>query len=150
MARMHSRKKGKSGSKRPLRKGTPTWLRYSRQEVEMLIVKLAKEGNPPSKIGLLLRDVYGIPDVKAVIGKKLGAFLAEKGLAQKLPEDLLALIKKSLAIRKHLEKHRKDQTAKRGLTLTESKIFRLAKYYKRIGKLPADWKYEPDKPRLYI
>ena len=147
---MHSRKRGKSGSKRRVRKGAPSWLRYSKQEVEMLVVKLVKEGNPPSKIGLLLRDVYGIPDVKAIIGKKLTAFLAEKGLAQKIPEDLLALIKKSLAIRKHLEKHKKDQTAKRGLILTESKIFRLSNYYKQTGKLPTGWKYEPDKPRLYI
>ncbi len=67
-----------------------------------------------------------------------------------MPEDLLALIKRSIAIRKHLEKNNKDETAKRGLTLTENKIKALAKYYKKIKRLPVDWKYEPKKIRLYL
>ena len=45
MARMHSRKKGKSGSRRPIKKTPQTWVRYKSKEAELLIVKLAKEGN---------------------------------------------------------------------------------------------------------
>jgi small subunit ribosomal protein S15 len=150
MARMYSRKKGKAGSTKPLRKTAPSWVRYGAKEIEMLIIKLAKEGNAPSKIGLILRDNYGIPLSKQITGKKITRILKEKNLLQKFPEDLLALIKRSIAVRKHLEKNSKDETAVRGLTLTENKIKALAKYYKKIKKLPVDWKYEPKKIRLYL
>ena len=43
MARMHSRKHGKSGSKKPVKKSLPVWLSYRPQEAELLIAKLAKE-----------------------------------------------------------------------------------------------------------
>jgi small subunit ribosomal protein S15 len=150
MARMYSRKKGKASSKKPLRKIAPSWVRYGSKEIEMLIMKLAKEGNGPSKIGLILRDSYGIPLSKQITGKKITKILKEKNISPKLPEDLLALIKRSIAIRKHLEKNNKDETAKRGLTLTENKIKALAKYYKKIKRLSVDWKYEPKKIRLYL
>jgi small subunit ribosomal protein S15 len=150
MSRRYSGKKGKAGSKKPLRKGAPSWTRYKPAEAEMLVVKLSKEGKSPSQIGLILRDVYGIPDVKNSVGKKLNKILKEKKIAPQIPEDLMALIKRSIAIKKHLEKNKKDQTAKRGLTLTESKIRALVKYYKKAKKLPADWKYEPEKIRLYV
>ena len=68
MARMYSRRKGKAGSKKPAKKQVPSWLRYKGKEVELLVVKLAKEGKNPSQIGLHLRDVYGIPDTKIVAG----------------------------------------------------------------------------------
>jgi len=150
MARMHSRKKGKAGSKRPVNRKTPSWITYKAKEVEMLIVKLAKEGNSPSKIGLILRDTYGIPDIKGIAGKKITKILEEKKLLSKLPEDLLALIKKSVKLRTHIEANHKDEFSKRGLTLTESKIKRLVKYYKRIDKLTEDWKYQPDRVRMYL
>ncbi len=150
MARMYSRKKGKSGSTKPMRKTAPSWIRYGAKEIEMLIIKLAKEGHAPSKIGLILRDSYGIPLLKQITGKNITKLLKEKNLLPKLPEDVLALIKRSIAIRKHVEKNNKDETAKRGLTLTENKIKALAKYYKKIKRLPVDWKYEPKKIRLYL
>lgn len=150
MARMHSRKKGKAGSKRPVRKTIPSWIRYKPKEVELLIVKLAKEGKTTSEIGMIMRDVYGIPDVRGIVKKKITDILEEKNLKPAIPDDLLRLIKKGILIRKHLEENRKDEGAKRGLTLTESKIRRLAKYYKRTKRLPVDWKYEPAKIRLFI
>jgi len=149
MARMHSKKKGKSGSKKPYSK-SPSWVRYNPKEIELLIVKLVKEGKTASQIGLALRDTYGIPDVKKITNKKITKILAEKKLSAKLPEDLMALIKKDIAVRKHLERNSKDETAKIGLTLTESKIKRLAKYYKRAEKLPEEWKYDPKRVRFYI
>jgi len=150
MARKYSGSKGKAGSTKPVRTSSPSWIRYKPAEAEMLIVKLAKEGKTPSQIGLVLRDVYGIPDIKNSVGKKITKILTEKKLMSKIPEDLLALIKRSIALKKHIEKNKKDQTSKRGLTLTESKIRSLAKYYKKTKKLPADWKYEPEKIRLYV
>jgi small subunit ribosomal protein S13e len=52
------------------------------------------------------------------------------------------LIKKAVAVRKHLERNRKDRDAKFRLILIESRIHRLARYYKTVGVLPPTWKYE--------
>ena len=135
MARKYSRSKGKAGSKRPARKTLPTWVRYKPKEVELLIVKLAKDGKTPSQIGLFLRDTYGIPDVKRLTKKKITSVLEERKLLKEIPEDLMSAIRKSVLVRKHLEENKKDQTAKRGLELAESKIRGLIKYYKKTGKL---------------
>ncbi|MFC1769068.1 30S ribosomal protein S15 [Nanoarchaeota archaeon] len=150
MARMYSRKKGKAGSKKPDKKQTPSWSRYKGKEVELLVVKLAKEGKNPSQIGLYLRDVYGIPDAKTVCEKSITAILKEKDLQKEIPEDLMALIKRSVQLRKHMLVNTKDQTAKRGLLLTESKIKRLIKYYKLNNRLPEGWKYDPEKAGLFL
>lgn len=150
MARMHSRAKGKAGSLRPEEKKKPTWLRYSEKEIEMLILKMAKEGMKSSQIGIHLRDSYGIPDVSAIVGKPITKVLKEKGIAGKVPEDMQNLLKRVVALQKHLEVNRHDYSAKRGLQLTESKIRRLMKYYRKTKVLPADWKYDPANIRLYL
>ncbi|MCH8329059.1 MAG: 30S ribosomal protein S15 [Nanoarchaeota archaeon] len=150
MARKYSRKHGKSGSKKPLKKSLPVWLRYKPKEVEILIAKLAKEGKNSSEIGIVLRDTYGIPDVRTLCKKKISNILEEKNLAQEIPDDLLALIRRSVAIRKHMETNNKDQTAKRGLTLTESKIKALTIYYKATGKLSSEWKFDPERAGFYM
>lgn len=149
MARMHSRDKGKSGSTTPIKK-IPSWMRYKETEIEKLIIKLAKAGNSSSEIGLVLRDTYGIHSVKAATGKKITKILEEKKLAKEIPDDLMALIVKFLDVKKHLEKNRQDKTAKRGLQLTDSKIRRLVKYYKSTGRLPADWKFDHEKVKMYV
>ncbi|MFC1732297.1 30S ribosomal protein S15 [candidate division KSB1 bacterium] len=149
MARMHSRKRGKSSSNKPIKK-TAIWVRYKPKEIEILISKLAKEGKTASEIGLFMRDSYGIPNVRSVTNKKITQIVKEKGLNKELPEDLLNLIKKSVLIRKHLEENHKDMPALRGLQLTESKIRRMAKYYKRTKVLPGDWKFDPKAVRMYV
>lgn len=149
MARMYSRKRGKSGSKRPIKRVLPVWLRYKPQEVELLISKLAKEGKTSSEIGIVLRDTYGISDVRLLCKKKLSQILKEKNLASELPDDLMALIRKSVEIRKHLETNDKDETAKRGLTITESKIKKLTKHYKATGKLASEWKFDPERAGFF-
>ncbi len=150
MARMHSRRKGKSGSKKPSKKGSYTWMNYKPKEIEMLIIKLAKEGNAPSTIGIILRDVYGIPDVKVVLKKNISDILDKKELLPKIPENLSSLLKRVIDLQKHLEANKKDYTAKRGLMLTESKIRRLVKYYKKTGKLPLSWNYDPTRVKLLV
>ncbi len=150
MARMYSRKKGKSGSKKPIEKKVQAWVRYKPKEVEMLIVKLAKDGKPASQIGLMLRDTYGIPSVQALLGKSITALLKEKEMQPEIPEDLMALIKKSITLEKHQVANKQDMTAKRGMQLATSKIMRLVKYYKRIERLPQDWKFDKGKVRLMI
>ncbi|WP_054855031.1 30S ribosomal protein S15 [Vulcanisaeta sp. JCM 16161] len=137
-------KRGKSGSTRPVSKVTPSWVSYTQEEVEQLVVELAKRGFSPSMIGIILRDQYGIPLVKPILGKSITEVLQEHGLAPQIPEDLMNLIRRAIKIRKHLEEHPKDLSARRGLNLVESKIHRLIKYYKRVGKLPQDFTYTPE------
>lgn len=64
------------------------------------------------------------------------------GLAPEIPEDLYHLIKKAVSVRKHLERNRKDKDSKYRLILIESRIHRLARYYKKAQRLPPTWKYE--------
>jgi len=143
------KKKGKSHSTRPAREGPPSWVKYTPEEVENLIVELARKGNPPSTIGIILRDQYGIPLVKQITGKKILQILKEHNLAPEIPEDLANLIRRALRVRRHLEEHPKDYHSKRGLQLIEAKIHRISKYYKRVGKLPPNWKYEPGKISIF-
>lgn len=149
MAKMHSRKRGTSGSKKPLHKTKPTWLRLKEKELEMLIVKLAKEGKSSSQIGLDLRDSYGVPDVKTLTGKRIQEIMAEKGIVPKLPEDLVALMRRALNVRNHLDANKQDMPALRGMQLTDAKIKRLIKYYKANSKLPITFKYDPTQLKLY-
>ena len=150
MARMHARKRGKSGSKKPPHRKKPEWVKAKPEEVEELVIKLAKEGKRPSEIGVILRDEYGIPDVKAITGKKLVQILKEHNLAPKFPQDLMDLMKKAVGLRKHLEKHRKDIHNRRALQLIEAKIKRLVNYYKEKGELPKDWYYNPEQAAILV
>lgn len=150
MARMHSRKKGKSGSTRPARLEKPVWMEHSAEEVEKLVVKLAKKGFTKSKIGTHLRDAYGIPLVKVVTGKKISDILEENDLDETLPEDLKNLIKKALNLEKHLEDNSRDLEARKGYQRTMSKIYRLIKYYKNEGVLPEDFKYDSERVRTLV
>jgi small subunit ribosomal protein S13e len=96
----------------------------------------------PSQIGVLLRDQHGVPSVKSITGQKIVRILKSHGLAPDIPEDLYMLIKKAVQVRKHLERNRKDKDSKFRLILIESRIHRLARYYRTTSKLPANWKYE--------
>ncbi|MEN2999886.1 MAG: 30S ribosomal protein S15 [Acidilobaceae archaeon] len=144
------KEKGRSGSTRPARPQPPSWLSFTPEEVEMIIEELARKGYRPSMIGLILRDQFGIPLVKPVLGKTVTEVLAEKGMEPKIPEDLLSLMRKAVNVRRHLDEHPKDTNAKRGLVDTESRIRRLVKYYKRVGKLPKDWEYSPERAKLLV
>ncbi|KAL0772299.1 hypothetical protein Bca101_037450 [Brassica carinata] len=142
MGRLHSKGKGISASALPYKRSPPSWLKTTSQDVDESICKFAKKGLTPSQIGVILRDSHGIPQVKSVTGNKILRILKAHGLAPEIPEDLYHLIKKAVAIRKHLERNRKDKDSKFRLILVESRIHRLARYYKKTKKLPPVWKYE--------
>lgn len=148
MARIHARKRGKSSSKKPSKKGKNVWVKYSSDELKKIIIKLAKEGHPSTMIGLILKDQYGVPDARKIIKKRITDIMKENELYPQLPEDLQDLMKRAIVVRKHLESHRKDKHSRRGLSLIESKIKRLIKYYKRKNILPKDWRYEPEKAKI--
>jgi len=150
MARMHARKRGKAGSKKPSTRTTPKWVRNKKDEVERLILKLANEGNSSANIGLILRDQFGIPSVKTITGKTVSKIMRENKIYPKYPEDLFNLLKQAVNLRSHLEKNKRDYTSKRGLELLESKIRRLGKYYVKSGVLPEDWRYDPEQAKLLV
>eukprot|EP01114_Cavostelium_apophysatum_P008994 TRINITY_DN22064_c0_g1_i1.p1 TRINITY_DN22064_c0_g1~~TRINITY_DN22064_c0_g1_i1.p1 ORF type:complete len:172 (+),score=27.35 TRINITY_DN22064_c0_g1_i1:61-516(+) len=142
MGRMHSNGKGISDSALPYKRSPPSWLKISPQEVVDHVCKLAKKGLTPSQIGVILRDSHGIAQVKNVTGSKVVRILKANGLGSAIPEDLYFLIKKAVSIRKHLERNRKDKDSKFRLILVESRVHRLARYYKTSKVLPPNWKYE--------
>ncbi|MBU0530596.1 MAG: 30S ribosomal protein S15 [Candidatus Aenigmatarchaeota archaeon] len=150
MARMYSRKRGKSGSKKPAKKEAP-WVKYKPQEIEDIVVKLAKKGYGSAQIGLILRDQYGIPSI-TMINKdaSIPDILKKHKLYPKFPEDLFNLLKKAAELHGHMEKNKKDYISKRGLELTESKIRRLTKYYKSKNIIDKGWKYEASKVKLLV
>lgn len=149
MARMYSRKKGKSGSKKPMEKIAP-WVTYSPKEIEEIVVKYAKQGAQSAKIGTVLRDQYGIPTVRVSAKKKMAGIMKENKVYNELPEDLFNMLKKAVNLHSHMDKNKKDYTSYRGLEITESKIRKLAKYYKKNKALPADWVYDIQRAKLIV
>ena len=149
MARMYSRNKGKSGSHKPAQKEAK-WVSHKPAEVEDIVVKLANEGKSSAEIGLIIRDHYGIPSVKMLTKKKIYQIMKEKNLTAELPEDMFNLLKGAVKLSAHLDTSKHDRYSKRGLELTESKIRRLAKYYKSRNVLSADWKYNLEQAKLLV
>ncbi len=150
MARMHSRKKGSSRSRPPSVVKAPEWCDTSKEELEKIIMRLHDSGLPSSKIGLTLRDQYGVPNVKLILGKNLSRYLKGQGALPEVPEDLTNLMRRALHIRKHLKANDKDIHNKRSLQLIESKIRRLVRYYHDSGKLALSWKYTPEGAEMLV
>jgi|TARA_B100000795_G_C22418541_1_gene293569 small subunit ribosomal protein S13e len=136
--------KGIASSAMPYKRSPPAWLlkQHSAADIESMCIKFAKKGLAPSQIGVILRDQWGVPQVKGMTGSKILRLLKKNGLAPEIPEDLYCLIKKAVSVRKHLERNRKDTDSKFRLILIESKIHRLSRYYRRSRQLPANWRYE--------
>ncbi len=146
---MPKKEKGMSHQTRPVTKRPPAWCRYTAEEVEALIVKLSKEGHPPSNIGIILRDQYGVPLTKPITGKSITQILKERNLSSSLPEDLENLLRRATRLHVHYEKNKADLHNKRALQIVEAKIYSLSRYYKREGALPPDWKYTPKAISLF-
>jgi len=136
---MHTDGKGISGSTAPYVRESPDWLEANYEEIEQKIVGHAKKGVSMSKIGTILRDEYGIGKMSFFSGKKLLLILMKNNLAPLVPEDLAALVSKAVNIRKHRETNKQDIDSKYRLGLVESKINRLARYYKGRNVIPANW-----------
>ncbi len=132
MATLYGKGRGKARSHSP-KSEKPPWFSMKKEEVESLIVELAKKGVSIPKIGLILRDGYGVVSIKLITGKKIKKILEEKGIKMESTE-LIVIEKRIKALKKHLEKNKKDTRAKRGLQLTQAKMRRLKKYYKKKKK----------------
>ena len=145
MARMHTGKHGKSKSRKPhISEETPlAEPKIPKEEIMRLISEYSSQGTRPELIGQYLKDKHGVPYLRKALGKKLMQFMEEKKLAGELPPDLLNLMRKAVSLRKHLSTNKQDVHNRTRLIRTESKIWRLGKYYKKEGRLPLNWKYDP-------
>lgn len=126
----------------PYRRSIPNWLKITPDEVVDMIIKMARKGKRPSEIGVFLRDWHGVGNVSWLTGNKILRIMRAKGLAPAIPEDLYNLIKKAVATRKNLERNRRDKHGKYRLVIIESRIHRLARWYKTKRVLPPTFKYE--------
>jgi small subunit ribosomal protein S15 len=147
MARMHSRRRGSSGSDKPVADDPPEWSDVDADAVEERVVELADQGHGPSQIGLKLRDegVQGtpVPDVKLATGKKVTEILEEHDAEPDLPEDLRNLMEQAVGLREHMNENPTDYQNKRALQNTEAKIRRLVDYY-RGDELDEEFTYSYD------
>jgi ribosomal protein S15P/S13E len=128
----------------------PEWVPLDKDEVVEEAVKLARTGATPAQVGAALRDIHGVPSVRLMTGKNMREILKEQNLLPQLPEDLQHLLKRVVHLQQHLAKHPSDLHNRRGLVLIESRIRRLAKYYKSTKVLPADWHYSAETAALQV
>ncbi len=145
MARMHSRRRGSSGSSKPVNPNTD-WVIYDDDEVVDLVERLHEDGKEPSDIGRILRDQYGVPSVQEVAGKTVTDIISSD---DEFPEDLRNLMQQAINLQEHIDDNSEDLSAKRQLELTEARIRRLVDYY-RGDEVPADWTYNIEKARLVV
>ena len=150
MARMHSNGKGSSGSKKPDSTAPSAWSNSDKKEVEKLIVELSNAGYSNASIGTILRDRYAVPDVRLVMGERISKILLRNDITTSYPEDMMNLMRRALGLIDHLNNNSKDLHNRRQLSLCESKIRRLSRYYKRNGTLPDSWTYKRDQLRLMV
>ena len=149
MARIHARRRGRSGSSPQTREKTPSWA-LKPKDVESKVVELSSEGNTTSQIGITLRDMHGVPSVNLATGKAISKILSEKDMSPQLPEDLTNLMRKAVRLGEHLKINNKDVHNTRALHLTEAKILRLVKYYRSNNVLEEDWKYSLADAKLLV
>ncbi len=142
MGRLHTHRHGKSHTIRPDILRVPSWVTLSPKEIEELVVKYSKEGLTPSQIGLKLRDQHSIPLIKPITKKSVGEILEENNLQAEMPEDLDNIVRKAVGLQKHLKTNKGDNRNVRSLELIEAKVHRLSVYYKRIDRIPKNWKYK--------
>ncbi len=150
MARMHSKGRGGSGSSKPHVDSLPEWSESDAEAVEALVLSLHEAGNPPAVIGTILRDQHAVPSVRKVCGVRIVQILSKNGVEPRFPDDMMNMMRKALRLIDHLDGNRKDLHNQRQLHLTESKIRRIARYYKGRGTLDSEWIYKRDELRLIV
>lgn len=104
----------------------PTWLKLTDEEVKALILKLAEKGLTSEKIGLVLRDQYGIPRTK-IYGFKIKEVLGEKFEEP----TIINLEKRVEKIINHYKKNKQDKKAERSLMITKAKLKKRKDYHGR-------------------
>ena len=104
----------------------PTWLKYTKEEVVAIVKKLAEKDITSEKIGLILRDQYGIPRVR-LYGIKM-----KEAMEDKFQEPTtLNLDKKLKKIIDHFKKNKQDKKSERALVITKAKLKKRTDYIKK-------------------
>ncbi len=142
MGRLHTHNHGKAHSTRPMESKFSSWVKQDPKEIEELVIKYAKDGNTSSQIGIKLRDQHAIPLVKPIINKTISDILDQNDLKSEIPEDLNNIVIKAVGLQNHLKSNKNDRRNIRSLELIEAKVHRLSVYYKKIGRIPKNWKYK--------
>ena len=119
-------------------------------EIENLVVKLGREGISSSKIGLIMRDQYAVPNVKEATGMNVKKILDSHKVKRALPDSLVSVILNAVKIYEHLNRNPRDFRTKRSLEMVEARINKLAVYYKRDGILPVNWRYNRERAAFLI
>jgi small subunit ribosomal protein S15 len=91
----------------------PSWIKLKPEELEKIVVELAKKGESPAKIGLILRDKHGVPKAR-IFGRKITEIMKEKGIVYETEKDVLD--KKITGLKGHISKNKHDYSASRALT----------------------------------
>ncbi len=97
------------------------WTKIKPAEIEKIIVELARQGEPPEKIGLILRDQHGIPKAK-LLGTKIGKILNKNKLDSN--SEKKNIVQKIENLKKHSQKHKHDYTAMRKAVMYSARINR--------------------------
>ncbi len=151
MAKLHSKKRGKAKSRKPIITDTTEIEKnIDKKEIENLIVEYAKKGVSPALIGEKLKNEHKVPYVKLLFKKGIVEILEDNNIKTNIPYDLLDLMKKSVNIQKHLDKNKQDVSNRIKLEKIKAKIWRLTKYYRNTGSLPEKWKYNPATAELLV
>lgn len=103
----------------------PVWLKHTDKEVKEIILKLAKKGLTSEKIGLALRDTYGIPKTK-IYKIKISRVLKENNIYE--APDIKNLSAKLEKLKKHIEKNQQDKKTKRAHIITFAKLKKQKEY----------------------
>ena len=102
----------------------PSWVKMKPAELEKIVVELAKKGESPAKIGLILRDKYGIPRSK-LLGKKVTHILKEKSVEHEGEKEVVD--KKIGTLKTHINKNKHDYSASRALTKRLWDVYKINK-----------------------
>src|SRR3989344_5895759 len=115
-----------SKTKKPSKIEKPVWLKYTEEEVKAIVLKLADKGLTAEKIGLVLRDQYGIPKVK-IYNLKISKILKER-----FQEPTNINLKNKLQkIISHYNKNEQDKKAGLSLIITKAKLKKREDYSKK-------------------
>lgn len=114
----------KKESKKKATKSKPSWVKVKPEELEKIVVELAKNGESPSKIGIVLRDQHGVPKAK-MFGKKIVQILKENKVNYKTDKQIVE--ERAERLKKHSAKHKHDPCSSRALTKNLWAISRLSK-----------------------
>ena len=103
----------------------PAWVKMKEPELKKIILELSSK-HPPSQIGFILRDQYGIPTTK-IFGKKLKTYLKELKINKN--EDLENAEKKVDDLKEHMKRNITDRKAKHKLQRAQSRLNITRKYF---------------------